>query len=163
ADAEPLARHRVRHRAGGLRPRRRGRPRHRQRRRRPAGSRDHAPLGRLRPAQPALRQRRSRVVPRRLAGQPGLLRPGGRLAGPGEGGGEVIQPSPPLRPTGRRQPWKWLLAALVLAGACWGAGAYWGWWRRAAAVPEVELAGIDPEVADAIRQAREEVSRRPGS
>jgi cytochrome c-type biogenesis protein CcmH/NrfG len=52
-----------------------------------------------------------------------------------------------------------LILALVLSGVLWYCGAL----TPGPRVPEVNLAGIDPEVAGAIREARTTVAQQPGS
>jgi Tfp pilus assembly protein PilF len=68
---------------------------------------------------------------------------------------------PPSSPAARR----WGLAALGLAvAAVVAAGVTWRAWQRPTPVPpEVNLQGVDPEVAAALRQAREAVLRQPTS
>jgi Flp pilus assembly protein TadD len=73
-------------------------------------------------------------------------------------------PVPPAPVKPRRSP-RWLLLLLVVAVVAVAAGAGWYTWKwlGSAAPPVVDLTGADPEVAEAVGSAREEVRRSPRS
>jgi cytochrome c-type biogenesis protein CcmH/NrfG len=56
-----------------------------------------------------------------------------------------------------------LAGALALAGAVPVVLWYFGWWSTTTRIPEIDLVGVDPEVAEDIRQARDKVKREPKS
>src|SRR5438874_1773924 len=72
---------------------------------------------------------------------------------------DLSAPGGPAR--GRR--WRLLVLAVLLGSVMSALGGYVWYERKAPQPPAVDLAGVDPDVAAAIRQEREAVFRSPRS
>ena len=71
--------------------------------------------------------------------------------------------NPLPKATGRHRPRRWALVIVSLSLMVLGMLSYWHWGLAGPQPPEIDMAGFDPETAEAIREARTEVCRHPRS
>ena len=111
---------------------------------------------------------RDRGTLRRRRGGPGRRRaPGTGPVREAGRGAEEVNRNPSwghgLQTSGRCRARRWLLLALASAVAGLGVLWYFGWRQPPPRPPDIDLAGIDPEVAEALEEARQAVIRKPSS
>src|SRR5437879_5238411 len=110
----------------------------------------------------------SRGLARRFVGSFSRWRSGSRRSagtGPRSEGGPMNEerevPRPPSRSSRRK---RWIAGTAVVGGLVILAIGVWVWRRpRPPEPPVLDLSQVDPEVAEAITEARQEVVRRPFS